>query len=56
MYKFYSAEAKRVNFQNYIYNFTICECVNKQKINSNNYNSLLQKDWRIGTTTCSNAS
>ena len=36
--------------------YNLCECVTKQKINSNNYNRLLQKDWQIGTTTCSNAS
>ena len=47
MYICYSAEAKRANFQEL---YTICECVTKQKINSNNYNRLLQKDWRIGTT------
>ena len=35
--------------------YNLCECITKQKINSNNYNRLLQKDWWIDTTTCSNA-
>ena len=35
--------------------YNLCECVTKQKINSNNCNRLLQKDLWIGTTTCSNA-
>ena len=33
----------------------LCECITKQKVNSNNYNRLLQKDWWTDTTTCSNA-
>ena len=36
--------------------YKFCECVTKQKSNSNNYNRLLQKDWWIGTIVCSNAS
>ena len=36
--------------------YNLCECITKQKINSNNYNRLLQNDWQLVTTTCSDAS
>ena len=34
--------------------YNLCKCITKQKINSNNYNRLLQSDWWI-VTTSSNA-
>ena len=49
---FHSTEAKRANFQNNVQFMQMCN----QTKGSNNYNRLLQKEWWIGTKTCSNAS